>query len=571
MREDMMSSVARVVPRFTAAIAMAAAIACGAPAYHPPDVIVPPAYRALDSTASTAARAGDVRTASAGDASAERGTPVGVDSAAPRRARSSTGATVQTVANDSASLGADSSLDADSLVASLSSFTRGDRSAARARLGATRSTVSAEPLQSPFWNELGDTALIHLIGEGLRANPDLHVAEARVRDARAAHRLATFDLVPTITAAGGFARQRLAAAQLPGVPSEFRDQSLWDAGFDASWELDVFGRVRRTVGAQDAFTGSTEQDARFVRVTLAAELARTYFQLRGAQSQLAVAQRNAENQRRTLALTEQRLSAGKGTAFDTERARAQLSTTLAAIPTIESEIASDQYQIATLLGRAPDSLPEEVTHAADLPPLPPVVHVGSPALLVKRRPDVLSAERVLAAQTMLVGAAKAEYLPRFTVGGSVGLTATALDSLGRSGASRFLIGPTVSWPLLDLGRVKARVDESRALEEQAEANYSATVLRALQEAESSLVTYDRARSRLGSLADAASASERAAALARLRYESGVSDFLQVLDAERTMLEAENQLARGRTDAATALVAVYKAVGGTWPSDADASH
>jgi NodT family efflux transporter outer membrane factor (OMF) lipoprotein len=447
----------------------------------------------------------------------------------------------------------------------------GDSSAVAARRGIASSSLSAEPLQSPFWNELGDSTLVQLIHEGLRSNPDVKALEARLREARASRQRAMFDLAPTITASGGFAQQRLSAAQLPGVPSSLREESLWDVGFDASWELDVFGRVRRNVSAQGSFESSALEDVRFVRISLAAELARTYFELRGAQGELAVAQRNGENQRRTLAITEQRLAAGRGTAFDTERARAQLNTTLAAVPLLESQVARDQYRIATLLGRPSDSLPPALLQAADLPPLPAQVHVGSPTLLVQRRPDVVSAERQLEAQTALVGAAQADYLPRLTVGGSVGRTSTDINALNRGLAVRFLVGPTISWPFLDLGRVRAGVDESRARAEAARASYSATVLRALEEAETSLVAYDRARARLDRLADAASASERAASLARMRFEGGVSDFLQVLDAERTMLDAENQLARGRTDAATALVAVYKAVGGTWRSESEGGH
>ncbi|HEX6537335.1 MAG TPA: TolC family protein [Gemmatimonadaceae bacterium] len=527
MRDLLSSRASRAAGRRALASAAASLVvsACAVgPSYHAPVVQVAPAYQALDSTRVTA--------------------PAPDSGAGPAAA---------TAPGDSAMAGPGGA-------AALAALTRRDSAG---------STISAAPPPSPFWNELGDSALVRLIQEGLRANPDVRVAEARLRDARASRRLAAFDFAPTITASGGFSHQRLAEAQLPGAPSSLREGSLWDAGFDASWEIDVFGRVRKSVGAAKAFESSAEQDVRDVQVSLAAELARTYLELRGAQAQLAVAQRNAQNERHTLALTEDRLAAGKGTALDTARARAQLSTTEAAIPLLEAAVAGNQYRIATLLGRTPEELPPEVTRAAELPPLPETVHVGSPSLLVARRPDVVSAERTLAAQTMLIGAAEAEYLPRFSVGASVGRTATALDSLGGNGATRFFLGPRITWSFLDFGRVHARVDESRARAEEARATYSATVQRALAEVETSLVTYDRARARLASLADAASASERAAELARLRFAEGVSDFLQVLDAERTLLDAENQLVRGRTDAATALVAVYKAVGGTWPGEGGA--
>jgi outer membrane protein TolC len=192
--------------------------------------------------------------------------------------------------------------------------------------------------------------------------------------------------------------------------------------------------------------------------------------------------------------------------------------------------------------------------------------VGSPAALVAARPDVAAAERQLAARTAFVGAARAGYLPRLTVGGSVGVRASEFDGLGDEEGTRWAVGPVVSWPFLDLGRVRARVDAARGREDEARALYAGTVLRALAEAESALSAYDRARARLAELETAAEASGRAAALAQLRYEEGVTDFLQVLDAQRTLLDAETQLVLGRTDAATALVALYRAVGGGLPAD-----
>jgi len=426
------------------------------------------------------------------------------------------------------------------------------------------SVVAPEAPRNAFWDQLGDTTLTRLVAEGLASGYDVQVAEARVRGARAARLLSALDLAPTVTVSGGYTRQRLAAATFPGFGSSFPDQDLWDAGFDASWEIDVFGGLRRSLQGQTALVASSREDLRDVRVSLAAELARSYFELRGAQGQLAVAQRNAENQRRTLEVVQQRLDAGRGTAFDAERARAQLGLTLAAIPSLEAQIAAAQYRVGTLVGRTPERVATELAEARDLPPLPPTVPVTSPDSLIRQRPDVVSAERRLAAQTAFVGAARADYLPRLSVQGTAGFTSADLSSFGGTGTSRYAVGPVISWPALNLGRVKARVDASRALEAEAKARYQQTVLRALEEAEASLVSYGKARTRLNRLEDAAGASERAADYARLRFEGGVADFLEVLDAERTMLDAQNQLATGRTDATTAYVAVYKALGGTWP-------
>jgi multidrug efflux system outer membrane protein len=430
-------------------------------------------------------------------------------------------------------------------------------SAAQMHYSAGRSPV-------PFWREIGDTTLTLLIEEGARANTDVRVAEARLVGARAARRLSALDLVPTITALGSATRQRLSMSQVPGLTQQLPQQQLWDVGVDASWELDIFGRVGRTVGAQSALVASSEYALEDVQVSVAAEVARTYFELRGAQQQLAVAQRNAVNQRGTVQLTEDRLAGGRGTAFDTERAKSVLYLTLAAVPGIEARIALQRYRIGVLLGRSPDALPPALFAAGGLPRLPDTLQVGSPEQLVRRRPDVLRAERQLAAQSLLVSAARAEYLPRLTLGARVGSVATSFDSLSRTGTSRIAVGPVLSWPLFDLGRVRERVVVAHAREDVALAEHTAAVLHAVEEADAALVTYDRAHARLAILNDAVRSSARAADLAQQRFEAGLTDFLQVLDAQRTQLEAENQLAQGHTAAATALVAVYKATGGSWP-------
>ena len=486
--------------------------ACGAPAYRPPNVQVAPAYGAV------------ARSAAA---------PVSAESAtvSPRA-----GTGVVAVSNGEV--------------------------ASRVESPSARYSVSVAA--EPFWRDLGATTLTRLIEEALRTSVDVDAAEARVTGARAARRVSSYDLGPTVTAVGSATRQRSSIAQVPGLTSQLPQQNLYDVGFDASWELDVFGRVNRTVNAYNTLASSAEHGLKDVQVTLAAEVARTYFELRGAEQQLAVARRNAENQSHTLSLTEDRLKAGRGTAFDTERAKSVLQLTLAAIPNIEAQIAADRNRIATLVGRAPNTLPAGWLGSGSLPSLPDTVRIGSPQQLVRRRPDVLSAERQLAAQSLFVGAAQAEYLPKISLAASAGYLATSFDSLSRRGTSRIVAGPVVSFPLLDLGRVKARVDVAHAREDEAKASYNATVLRAVEETETALSTYDRAHARLGLLGEAVRASTRASELAQQRFDAGLTDFLQVLDAQRTLLDAENQLAQAHTAAATALVAVYKAIGGTWP-------
>ena len=511
----------------TAAALVAMAACVSSPGYQPPTVVVAPAFQALnDSESGALVLAGD----SATPAMPEAG--------------GSSGASVPVIANAIAPAPAS----ADS---------------ARATM-AVRGSVSGDPPDTAFWIGLGDSTLVALVNEAVRASPDVHAAQSRLLAARSSRRLSALDLAPAITANASVARQQLSATQFPGSAGALPRQDLWDAGFDASWELDIFGRVSRTVRAGRALEESAADAVHDAQLSLAAEVARTYFELRGAQSELAVANRNAANQRRTMQLTERRLSAGSGTAFDVERARAELNLTLGATPAIESRIAASRYRIAVLLGRAPEDLPPALLTAADLPPLPDTVRVGSPADLVRRRPDVLSAERQLAAETMLVGAARAEYLPRVSLAGSVGYTSPTFDALGNTGTPRYFVGPVVSWPFLDLGRVKVKSDIARAHANEARARYTSAVLSAISESETAIVTYDRSRARLGSLREAARASSRALELAQLRYETGETDFLQVLDAQRTLLSAESELATGRTAAATALVAVYKAVGGSWP-------
>ena len=424
-------------------------------------------------------------------------------------------------------------------------------------------SAAAAQAAAAAWRVLGDTTFDRLVTELASANLDVRAATARVQGARSLRAETKFDLAPTITFGGGWTRQRISAATFPVAAQRFPDQGIWDAGFDASWEIDLFGRLRKNIQAQGAFVAVAQEDLRNLQVSLTAELARAYFALRGAQERLAVAQRNAENQQRTYQLTKDRLDAGRGTAFDTERAQAQLSFTLALIPALESAVSEAQYQVGVLVGRPPAVVAAELK-PAPLPALPAPTAIASADSVIRRRPDVAAAERQVAAENALVGSAKAEYLPRLSVGGQVGFTSTSLDSFTDDAGFRYAVGPVVTWPALNLGRVKARVDQSRARAEEAEAVYGQTVLLAQQEVETALSRYRTARERVAQVQNAASASERAAELARLRFTGGVADFLQVLDAERTQLDAEDQLAQGRTDAATAYAALYKALGGTAP-------
>jgi len=275
--------------------------------------------------------------------------------------------------------------------------------------------------QETFWKTLGDTTLERLVAKS-RIQHDVVAARARLRGARAARLDAALDFAPAVTATASYTRQRLSSVGFPGtVGSAFPDQNVWDAGLQLSWELDVFGRIRKSTQGRAALIGAAEEDVQDLQVLLTAELAVAYFDLRGAQDRLQVARRNAENQQHTLDVTLQRLEAGRGNEFDSERARAQLNSTLAGIPELEASIIALEHRIAVLVGRPLSGLGQDSAQGSPLPALPDSILVPDPAAIVRRRPDVRSAERQLAAGSAFVGAAKAAYLPRLSIGGGLGL------------------------------------------------------------------------------------------------------------------------------------------------------
>ncbi|HYL70960.1 MAG TPA: efflux transporter outer membrane subunit [Candidatus Dormibacteraeota bacterium] len=427
--------------------------------------------------------------------------------------------------------------------------------------GARDGAYSGGEAQAQYWTQFGDDTLNHLVEESLHANHDLRIALSHLVEARALHRQSEFDLAPTVTASGGYTRERFPAVDSPtGAPLSAH---FYDAGFDAFWELDLFGRVRRGVEARRAEVQGAEATLADAQVSVTAEVARTYFELRGAQTQLAVAQKNVSNQRETLKLTQARLDAGRGTQLDTARAGAQLSSTLATIGPLEAQVARAIHRLSVLTGREPNALNALLAPARELPELPRIAAVGDPAALLRRRPDIRVAERTLAASTARVGLAIGDLFPKVTFNGSFNYTAVDAGDLGQSGTRGYVIGPSISWAAFDLGRVHAEIAGSRAQADASLAGYEQTVLRALEETENALVTHARTRDALQNAADAAQQSLTAARIARARFEGGTADFLEVLDAERTQLAAEDRLAQVRTDAATSLIAVYKALGGSW--------
>ncbi|NGY05211.1 efflux transporter outer membrane subunit [Solimonas terrae] len=428
---------------------------------------------------------------------------------------------------------------------------------------------SAEP-SAAFWSVFGDAELDALETRALSANHDLRIALANLNQARALRRETVFDYLPTVTAAAGYTKAKQSRDQAPGFDRDARTTELYDAGFDAVWELDLFGRVRRENEASRANEEALTADLHGAQISVAAEVARTYFELRGAQARYAVAQGNADNQLGTLQYTEARLKYGRGTEFDEQRARAQLASTRARVPDQQIAISNAMHRLAVLCGLEPEALKGELSAAGDMPALPRLVRIGQPDDLLRRRPDVASAERRLAAATAGIGIAAADYFPRVSFSGEVGYSVAHPGSVGDSGSGTYAFGPSISWAAFDLGRVHARVQQHRAQADAALARYQQSVLRALEETSNTLSAYGYNRRKLDLLDESVQASDRAVQLARVRFEAGAADFIDVLDAERNQLDAEDQLAQARTQTATSLVALYKSLGGGWNADAPAT-
>ncbi len=439
-------------------------------------------------------------------------------------------------------------------------------------VGVGTSQFSTADVEREFWKAFNDEQLNQMIDQALSANHDIRIAAARLREARALRGEARLDLAPTVQGSAGYTKARASDRQLAPAPTADREQDFYDSGFDAFWELDFFGRVRRQVEASSAAVQSAEASVYATQVSVTAEVARNYFELRGAQQQLAVARRNADNQSETVRITQARLDAGRGTQLDASRAQAQLSATLATIPDLEAAVTRSMLRLGVLTGQSPEALFAQLSAPHALPTLPVAHNIGTPELLLRRRPDIRVAERDLAAATAQIGVAVGDLFPRITFLGRWGFDSINSSDLGNSGSETYSFGPSISWAAFDLGRVRQRINQREAATDRALAKYQQTVLQALEETDASLTAYAKAIVKQQHLQESATASLEAAKLARARYESGVADFLAVLDAERTALAAEDQLARSETQTATALLATYKALGGGFrPLQATASR
>lgn len=417
-----------------------------------------------------------------------------------------------------------------------------------------------------FWRQFGDEQLTALVQQALAGNRDLHAAFARLQAADAILDQARLDRFPTVTASGAASQQKLSTDQLSaGQPRSTRS---YDVAIEASWELDLYGRVRRTIEAQQAQQQVTQADLAALQVMIAAQVADTYTQLRGAQLRSQIARSHAQNQRDTASLVARRLQAGMGTDLDDSRAQAQLQSTLARLPALQAQIAVLQHRLAILAGESPDTLISRLDAIQPLPQIPAMLDPGTPAELLRRRPDIAAAEARLHAATARIGIATADLFPRLSLGGLLGSFALSGHDLFSANTATSNVFLGVDWSFLDIGRVRARIAASEAGAAEALAQYQQTVLGALEETENALVRLNRNKDELTTLQAAVQQRDKAESLAQRMYQGGTLGLFEVLDAQREQLTAQDLAAESQINAVRASIALYKAMSGRWDQAVD---
>jgi outer membrane protein, multidrug efflux system len=409
-----------------------------------------------------------------------------------------------------------------------------------------------------WWATLEDPILSTLIQEALAGNLDLKQAYARLREARAGRMISRAGLFPTLDSSGSVTRSGRGEDRGGGD-----DVDLYAAGFDARWELDLFGGLRRSLEAATAELQAGAEDLRDVQVSLLAEVALNYIEARTFQARLEVAEQNLEAQEQTYDLARWNYEAGLSTELAAHQARYNLENTRSQIPLLRSGLEETKNRLAVLLGRPPGSLHPELALRGPIPLSPPEVAVGVPADALRRRPDVRRAERRLAAQTARVGAATADLYPRFTLFGSIGVQALSLGSLFSAGSAAYSIGPRISLPLFNAGAIRSNIEVQSARQEQALIQYEATVLRAVEEVENVLVAYVEEQHRRKRLEASVEAAKAAVELAENQYQAGLSDFNSLLDAQRSLLSFQDRLVASDGAVVSNLVRLFKGLGGGW--------
>lgn len=419
--------------------------------------------------------------------------------------------------------------------------------------------------ESIWWKQFDDPVLNQLVQASLEGNRDLRVAFARLKSARAIREDAENDQLPVVTSR---VSSDIGKGQIPGQTEHRVNSERYDLGLDMAWELDLFGRIQRQIEASEAQEAAAAADLQQLQVSLIAELVDAYGQLRGAQLREKIALANLKTQQESRSITETLRDAGVGNDLDVVRADARLAAVEATVPQLQAEQVRARNRIATLLGQQPDALSVDLSPKA-LPAIAKALPVGDPGELLRRRPDIRSAERQLAAATANVGVATADLFPRVSLSGFLGFTAARGSQIGSSAANAWALGPSITWAAFDLGSVRARLRGAKADAEGALANYEQQVLLALEESANAFSDYDKRQQRLLALIRQSDASRKAAELASVRYREGTVDYLVLLDAERERLSAEDAQAQGEVELYQGIVAIYKALGGGWQPEGQA--
>lgn len=431
------------------------------------------------------------------------------------------------------------------------------------------SGATNEPAQdlSRWWRLFNDPQLDALVEQARLANNDVRLAQARVREARAQAGVTRSALFPSVNANGNYARQLLSQNTAEGyvvrAARQPFEENFFDAELDMNWELDIFGGNRRALQAANADLAATEESSRGVLLTVIGDVGLNYLDLRGLQKQLAVARDNLRLQEQTLDLTRDQFRSGLASELDTSRAQAQAANTRSLIPLLEEDIQRSIHRLSVLLGKAPAELETQLASTAAIPPAVPGIPVGLPSDLLRRRPDVRQAEREAAAATARVGVATADLFPRFFLTGAAGLQSLNASDFFDAGSRFWSLGPSVSWPIFTAGRIRQNIRVQNAREEQALIRYEQTVLLSLEEVENALVAVGKEQEHYRALVESEAANRRAVELANERYRSGLVDFLNVLETQRTLLAAQDDLARSERTMDQNLVRLYKALGGGW--------
>lgn len=417
---------------------------------------------------------------------------------------------------------------------------------------------------SQWWRSFGDTELDALVHKAVQSNFTVRIAESRVREARAERTVVAGGSWPSIGSSIGYSRNRYGRNGYPPLPPGTPlDYYLDSAGFDVSWELDVFGGTRRAVEAAGDEVGAAQFGERDVLISVLAEVGRNYIEVRGYQQRLAIARRDIRVQSDILELTRSRFRSGLSGALDVEQARALLTSTKAQVPPLQTALDEAVHRIGVLLGEPPDALMKELAVSRPIPPTPPVVPIGLPAALLERRPDVRRAERELAAATARIGVAKAELFPQFSLMGFAGEESTSGSNWLDYASRYWSVGPTVRWELFEAGRIRANVRVQTARQAQALDSYQHVVLVALEEAENALVAYAKEQTHRELLSQTVDADQQALELSTQLYRAGLVDFLRVLDSERSLYAAQDALSRSDQSVSLDLVQLYEALGGGW--------